>query len=48
MLITGNYRCVQKDSVRPIRDAVHSDLAASRTIYNWVVKLCVFAGREGE
>ena len=44
MLITGNYRCVQKDSVRPIRDAVHSDLAASRTIYNWVVKLCVSLG----
>jgi hypothetical protein len=44
MLIAGNYRCVQKDSVRPIRDAVHSDLAASRTIYSWVVKLCVSLG----
>jgi len=44
MLIAGNYRCVQKDSVRPIRDAVHSDLAASRDVYNWVVKLCVSLG----
>src|SRR5262249_47432518 len=39
MLIAGNYRCVQKDSVRPIKDAVHSDIAASRAMYNWVVKL---------
>ena len=44
MLIAGNYRCVQKDSVRPIKDAVHSDLAASRAMYNWVVKLCVSLG----
>src|SRR6267142_94257 len=44
MLIAGNYRCVLKDSVRPIKDAVHSDIAASRAIYNWVVKLCVSLG----
>ena len=46
MLIAGNYRCVQKDSVRPIRDAVHGDLAASRAVYNWVVKLCVSLGAQ--
>ena len=44
MLIAGNYRCVQKDSVRSIKDAVHSDLEASRAVYNWVVKLCVSLG----
>jgi len=44
MLLAGNYRCVQKDSVRPIKDAVHSDLEASRSVYNWVVKLCVSLG----
>jgi hypothetical protein len=44
MLVAGNYRCVLKDSVRPIKDAVHSDLAASRAMYNWVVKLCVTLG----
>jgi len=44
MLLTGNYRCVLKDSVRPIKEAVHSDLAASRAAYNWVVKLCVSLG----
>jgi hypothetical protein len=44
MLIAGNYRCVQKDAMRPIKDAVHSDLEASRSVYNWVVKLCVSLG----
>jgi len=44
MLLAGNYRCVQKDSVRPIKEAVHSDLAASRSVYNWVVKLCTTLG----
>jgi hypothetical protein len=40
MLVTGNYRCVTKGEVRSIREAVHSDLEASRAIYQWVVKLC--------
>ncbi len=44
MLIAGNYRCVQKDAMRPIKDAVHSDVEASRSVYNWVVKLCVSLG----
>jgi hypothetical protein len=44
MLIAGNYRCVTKDGIRPIKDAVHSDIEASRTVYNWVVKLCVSLG----
>lgn len=36
MLLTGNYRCVQTNGVRPIREAVHSDLAKSRAIYEKV------------
>jgi hypothetical protein len=44
MLLAGNYRCVQKDGMRPIKDAVHSDVEASRSVYNWVVKLCVSLG----
>lgn len=44
MLIAGNYRCVQKDGMRSIKDAVHSDLEASRAVYNWVVKLCMSLG----
>ncbi len=46
MLLAGNYRCVQKDGVRPIKDAVHSELEASRAVYNWVVKLCVSLGAD--
>jgi hypothetical protein len=44
MLLTGNYRCVLKDTVRPIKDAVHSDLEASRSVYNWVAQLCIALG----
>ena len=44
MLLTGNYRCVGKDGMRPIREAVHSDLARSKEIYDWVKALCVEIG----
>ncbi|MGH7072011.1 MAG: hypothetical protein ACREFO_18660 [Acetobacteraceae bacterium] len=44
MLICGNYRCVQKDAARSIKDAVHSDLAASRTVYDWVREVCIRLG----
>ena len=44
MLIAGNYRCVQKDGMRSIKDAVHSNPEASRSVYDWVVKLCVSLG----
>lgn len=44
MLVAGNYRCVQADAMRPIKEAVHSDIEASRSVYNWVVKLCVGLG----
>ncbi len=48
MLLTGNYRCVQKDGMRSIRDAVHSDLEASRVVYNWVSTLCKSLGAREE
>jgi hypothetical protein len=44
MLLTGNYRCVQKDAARSIKDAVHSDLAESRAVYDWVRELCMKLG----
>ena len=44
MLIAGNYRCVTKGAVRSIKETVHSDIEASRAVYNWVVKLCVALG----
>jgi len=46
MLLAGNYRCVTKGAVRSIKDAVHSDLEASRAVYGWVVKLCVALGAQ--
>ena len=46
MLIAGNYRCVESDSMRPIRDAVHADLVETRRIYEWVSDLCVALGAD--
>jgi hypothetical protein len=40
MLLTGNYRCIQADGMRPIKDAVLGDLAQSKDVYEWVAKLC--------
>ena len=40
MLMAGNYRCVRKDGMRPIQEAVHTNIEASRSVYNWVVTLC--------
>jgi hypothetical protein len=44
MLVAGNYRCVTGEGPRPIKEAVHSDLKASRAMYDWVVQLCVTLG----
>ena len=46
MLMAGNYRCVTAQGMRPIKDAVHSDLEASRAVYGWVVELCVSLGAD--
>ncbi|MBI2753380.1 MAG: hypothetical protein HYX46_07680 [Betaproteobacteria bacterium] len=46
MLMAGNYRCVTKDGIRSIKDAVHGDLEASRAVYNWVVALCKSLGAD--
>jgi len=44
MLLAGNYRCVTKDGMRTAQEAVHSDLATSRSVYNFVNDLCVKLG----
>jgi hypothetical protein len=44
MLLTGNYRCVTKDGPRSIKEAVHSNLAESRAVYEWVRELCISLG----
>src|SRR5881409_421323 len=44
MLMAGNYRCITKDGIRSIKEAVHTDIGASRSVYDWVVKLCKSLG----
>jgi hypothetical protein len=44
MLLAGNYRCVQKDEMRTIRDAVHVNLSETRAVYEWVAELCILLG----
>ncbi len=44
MLITGNYRCVQADGPRSIKEAVHGDIELSRSLYDWVCDLCKALG----
>jgi len=48
MLLAGNYRCVQKDGMRSIRDAVHSDIALSQSVYNWVREVCQAIGASAD
>lgn len=44
MLMAGNYRCITEDGIRTAKDAVHSDLEASRSIYDFVIEVCVKIG----
>ena len=46
MLMTGNYRCVQEDAARSIKEAVHSNLDASKEVYDWVHDLCQKMGAD--
>jgi len=48
MLIAGNYRCIRKDDMIPIKDAVHSNPEKSREVYDWVGKLCTRLGASDE
>jgi hypothetical protein len=38
MLLAGNYRCVTRDGMRTAKEAVHSDIERSRSVYNFVVE----------
>lgn len=48
MLMTGNYRCVQRGGMVAICDAVHSDLELSREIYEWTSVLCQKLGADAK
>jgi hypothetical protein len=44
MLLAGNYRCVTPDGMRTAQEAVHSDIATARSVYNFVNDLVVKLG----
>jgi hypothetical protein len=44
MLLAGNYRCVTADGMRTAQEAVHSNLAESKSVYDFVFDLCVRLG----
>jgi hypothetical protein len=48
MLMAGNYRCIRRDDMIPIKDAVHGNVDKSREVYDWVRKLCLGLGAEDE
>ena len=48
MLLAGNYRCITKDGMRTAQEAVHSDIATSRSVYNFVNDLCIKLGAKPE
>src|SRR4029079_5920242 len=48
MLLAGNYRCITKDGMRTAQEAVHTNIAESRSVYNFVFDLCVKLGAKPE
>jgi len=44
MLMAGNYRCIRRDDMIPIREAVHANVEKSRQVYDWVSGLCTSLG----
>ena len=48
MLLAGNYRCITPDGLRSAYEAVHSDIAESKSVYDFVFDLCVRLGARPE
>jgi hypothetical protein len=46
MLIAGNYRCILRDRMISIQEAVHANIDRSREIYDWVWNVCARLGAE--
>jgi hypothetical protein len=46
MLLAGNYRCIRRDDMIPIKEAVLADTDTSREIYDWVWKVCTGLGAD--
>lgn len=48
MLLAGNYRCITPDGMRTAQEAVHSNLEDAKSVYDFVVDLCVKLGAKRE
>jgi hypothetical protein len=48
MLLAGNYRCITADGMRTAKEAVHSNLEESRSVYNFVIDVCIKLGATRE
>jgi len=48
MLMAGNYRCIRRDDMIPIKDAVYANIDESREVYDWVWKLCTSLGADDQ
>jgi hypothetical protein len=44
MLMAGNYRCIRRDDMISIHEAVHANVDKSREIYDWVRNVCIRLG----
>jgi hypothetical protein len=44
MLLAGNYRCITRGGIRTAKEAVHTNIEESRSVYNFVLDLCVKLG----
>jgi hypothetical protein len=44
MLMAGNYRCIRRDDMIAIKDAVLANVDKSREVYDWVWQLCASLG----
>ena len=40
MLLAGNYRCITPEGMRTAQEAVHSDIAESKSVYDFVYDVC--------
>lgn len=48
MLLAGNYRCITADGMRTAQEAVHSDVAQSKSVYDFVYDVCKRLGARDE
>jgi hypothetical protein len=48
MLIAGNYRCIRREGMVSIQEAVHADPSKSRSIYDWVCDVCRQLGADDD